>query len=78
MVLRHDGIEYRFDYDFAPNDGTDRVATSTQIDGEILDGQVFITDIWVGKKRRPVTVEILGLMKTAAAREELEQNRLVS
>jgi hypothetical protein len=71
MVLRYECVEYHFDYDFAPNDGTDRVATSTMIDGEILDGQIFITGIWVGDKPRPVTVEVLGLMKQAAGRDEL-------
>jgi hypothetical protein len=77
MVLRHECVEYHFDYDFAPNDGTDRVATSMMIDGEILDGQIFITGIWVGDKPRPVSVEVLGLMKTAAAREELKQLHLL-
>lgn len=62
---------------FAPNDGSDRVATSTMTDGEILDGQIFITGIWVGDKPRPVSVEILGLMKTAAAREEVNQLHLL-
>ena len=77
MLVRHKGFEYHFDNDFAPNDGTDRVATSTMIDGEILDGQIFITGIWVGDKPRRVSIEVLGLMKTAAAREELKQLRLL-
>jgi hypothetical protein len=77
MLLRHKDVEYHFDYDFAPNDGTDRVAVSTKIDGEILDGQIFITGIWVGDKPRPVSVEVLGLMKAAAAREELKQLHLL-
>ena len=77
MELTHRGVTYEFDYDFAPNDGTDRVATSIRIDGETLDGQVFITGIWVGDKPRPVTVEVLGLIKAAAAREELKQLRLL-
>jgi hypothetical protein len=75
MQLKHKEVTYDFEYDFAPNDGTDKVATSTLIDGEILDGQIFITGVWIGEKARPVTVEILALMRQAAARTELEHQR---
>jgi len=76
MVLHHEGVEYHFDYQFAPNDGTEKVPTITVIDGQRLDGEIFITEIYVGEKSRPVTVEVLALLKAAAAREELRQNRL--
>jgi hypothetical protein len=41
-VLRHKGIEYEYDYDFAPNDGTMR-AVITVVDGRTLDGETCVT-----------------------------------
>jgi len=43
--------------------GTERIAMSTVIDGQMLDGQIYITDIYIGDKPRPVTVEVLGLIR---------------
>ena len=75
MVLHHKGIEYSFDYDFAPNDGTD-IPVVTEIDGQKLDGEIFIKDILVKGSRQPVKPEVLALMEQAAARQALEEGRL--
>ena len=75
MVLQHRGVEYSFDYDFAPNDGTD-IPVVTEIDGQKLDGEIFIKDILVKGKPRPVNPEVLALMEQAAACQALEEGRL--
>jgi hypothetical protein len=75
MVLYHGGVEYSFDYDFAPNDGTD-IPLVTEVDGQKLDGEIFIKDILVKGKPRPVRPEVLALMERAAARQALEEGRL--
>ena len=75
MVLHHKGVEYSFDYDFAPNDGTD-IPMVTEIDGQKLDGEIFIKDILVNGMSRPVNTEVLALMHHVAARQALEEGRL--
>ena len=75
MVLHHGGIEYSFDYDFAPNDGID-IPLVTEVDGQKLDGEIFIRDILVKGVPQPVKPEILILMEQAAARQALEERRL--
>jgi hypothetical protein len=75
MVLYHEGVEYSFDYDFVPNDGVD-IPVVTEVDGQKLDGEVFIKDILVNYKPRPVSNEVLALMQQAAARQALEEGRL--
>ena len=69
----YNGATYGFDYVFAPNDGTERVPTATRIDGQILDGQIIITAAWREKGRGRVPTEVLVLMWTTAARNELAQ-----
>jgi hypothetical protein len=73
-VLHHEGVEYSFDYDFAPNDGTD-IPVVTQIDEQKLDGEIFIKNILVNGRARPVSTEVLALMHQAAARQALEEGR---
>jgi hypothetical protein len=79
MTLRHNNVEYEFDYDFAPNDGT-MTSVVTVVDGQELGGEIVIKDVTVNGRPQPITVETLAeirpLMQDAAAREELEQNRL--
>jgi hypothetical protein len=75
MVLQHIGVEYSFDYDFAPNDGTD-LPLVTEIDGEKLNGEIFIKDILVKGTPQPVKPEVLALMEQAAARQALDEARL--
>jgi hypothetical protein len=75
MVLHDRGVEYSFDYDFAPNDGTD-IPAVTEIDGQRLEGEIFIKDILVNGKPRPVTTDVLALMQQAATRQALEEGRL--
>jgi hypothetical protein len=75
MVLHHRGVEYTFDYDFAPNDGTD-IPVVTEIDGQKLQGEIFIKDILVRGKPQPVNPEVLALMQQAAARQAIEEGRL--
>jgi hypothetical protein len=75
MVLHHSGVEYSFDYDFAPNDGTDNPLV-TEIDGQKLNGEIFIRDILVKGNPRPVNPEVLALMEQAAARQALEEGRV--
>src|SRR5262245_10322059 len=58
-----------------PNDGTDTPVV-TEIDGQKLDGEIFIKDIFVNDKLRPVSMEILALLHDAAARQALEEGRL--
>jgi hypothetical protein len=40
------------------------------------DSQIFVHSICVNGKPRPVTTDVLAQMKEAAARDELEHNRL--
>jgi hypothetical protein len=40
------------------------------------DSQIFVNSICVNDKPRPITAEVLALMKEVAARAELENNRL--
>ena len=75
MVLHHKGIDYSFDYDFAPNDGTD-IPVVTEIDGQKLDGEIFIKDVLVNGKQRLVNTEVLELMHRAAARQAFEEGQL--
>jgi hypothetical protein len=75
MVLHFSGIEYSFDYDFAPNDGTD-IPLVTEIDGQKLNGEIFIKDILVKGNPQRVKPEILALMEQVAARQVLEEARL--
>lgn len=75
MELTHRGTTYTYDYDFAPNDGTSETVV-TVVDGETLDGQLFITRVAVNGRQRPVPTALLALLRQAAAREELRQNRL--
>jgi hypothetical protein len=75
MVLHHRGVEYSFDYDFAPNDGTD-IPVFTEVDGHKLDGEIFIKDILVNGKPRSVNPEVFALMQQAATRQALEEGRL--
>jgi hypothetical protein len=74
MVLHHEGVEYSYDFDFVPNDGTD-IPVVTQIDGRKLDGEIFIKDIRVNGKPRPVRTAIIALMQRAAASQALEEGR---
>jgi hypothetical protein len=75
MVLQHSGVEYSFDYDFAPNDGTD-IPLVIEIDGQKLNGEIFIKDILVKGNPQPVKPEVLALMEQAAARQALEEGRV--
>lgn len=75
MVLHHSGIEYSFDYELAPNDETD-VSLVTEVDGQKLDGEIFIKNILVKGKPLPVNPEVFALMEHAAARQALEEGRL--
>jgi hypothetical protein len=69
MELRHKGVLYRFDYDFAPSDETGQAWTP--ILGEFgLDGSIHVHSITVNGKDRPVTTKVLALMQRAAAVEE--------
>jgi hypothetical protein len=74
MVLHHGGVEYSFDYDFAPNDGTDPLVT--KIDGQKLNGEIFIKNILAQGNPQPVKPEVLALMEQAAARQALEERKL--
>jgi hypothetical protein len=75
MVLHYRGVEYSFDYDFAPNDGTD-IPVVTEVDGQKLDGEIFIKDILANGKPWSVNPEVLALMQQAATRHALEEGRL--
>jgi hypothetical protein len=75
MTLTHNNVTYEFDYDFAPNDGTGESLVMV-VDGQKLDGECVVNNITVNGRPRPVTTEVLDRMRFAAAREELEQNRL--
>ena len=75
MVLHHSGVEYSFDYDFAPNDGAD-IPLVIEIDGQKLNGEIFIKNILVKGIPQPVTPEVLALMEQAAARQALEERSL--
>ena len=75
MLLHHSGIEYSFDYDFAPNDGAD-IPLVIEIDGQKLNGEIFIKNILVKGIPQPVTPEVLALMEQAAARQALEERSL--
>jgi hypothetical protein len=75
MVLHYSGVDYSFDYDFAPNDGTD-IPLVTEIDGQKLNGEIFIKNIFVKGNPQPVKPEVLALMEQVAARQALEEARL--
>jgi hypothetical protein len=69
MELRHRGLLYRFDYDFAPSDETGQAWTP--IHEEVgLDGSIHVHSITVNGKDRPVTTDVLALMQRAAAVKE--------
>jgi hypothetical protein len=74
MVLHYAGVEYSYDFDFAPNDGTD-IPMVTEIDGQKLDGEIFIKDILVNGKPRPVSTVVLARIQKAAARQALAEGR---
>jgi hypothetical protein len=75
MMLQHSGVEYSFDYDFAPNDEAD-IHWVTEIDGQKLNGEIFIKNIVVKGNPQPIKPEVLALMEEAAARQTLEEARL--
>ena len=75
MLMHHSGVRYSFDFDFVPNDGTDNPVV-TEIDGQKLDGEIFIKDILVKGTPGPVNPEILALMQQAAARQALAEGKL--
>lgn len=75
MVLYYRGVQYSFDFDFVPNDGTDNPVV-TEVDGRKLDGEIFIKDILEEGKPGPVNPEVLALMQQAAARRALEEGEL--
>ena len=69
MELRHKGVLYRFDYDFAPSDETGQAWTPI-FEECGLDGSIHVHSITVKWKSRPVTTEVLALMQRAAAVKE--------
>jgi hypothetical protein len=72
VELRHRGVLYEFDYDFAPNDETNADCPEwTRITDEYgLDGSIHIKWITVNGKDRPVLTEVLAPMERAAALAE--------
>src|SRR5690242_9687603 len=71
MELRHNGVLYQFEYDFAPNSEDAPMAVTETSAGRALDGSVHITDIYRGERRTPVSAELLRLMQDAAAEDAI-------
>lgn len=68
MELRHNGVRYEFDYEFAPQDETGGGVTPVPGHPD-LAGTVHITSVVLNGRSVPVDVEILAKMKQAAALE---------
>jgi hypothetical protein len=77
VELRHRGVLYNFEYDFAPNDETHPDLNEwTPITDEYgLEGGIHVHSITVNGRSRPVTTEVFAMMQRAAAIEEFITDR---
>jgi hypothetical protein len=71
MELRHKGVLYEFDYDFAPNTGESTPVQTQTRAGNVLGGSVHITAVYRGGQLTPVSPELLDLLEDSAAEDAI-------